>query len=166
MRLQKHAEILHSPTDIIQRDNGPLKIRIRIAHGIQEALSDNDAAKNTLIISCREDHIRSWFRGHKIDEDLRTKESHRCGTSNGHPDIEFRPRQAKIRLPSIRGHPSIRAIFFTFHFRVSHESCGEQSGAGIGHSQRVQPHHIRASYKHPTHPSLGKVLPHSIAGCM
>jgi hypothetical protein len=54
----RNVQTLNSPADIIQGDNGPLKVRIRIAHGVQEALSDNDSAKDTLIISYREDHIK------------------------------------------------------------------------------------------------------------
>ena len=39
------------PTDIIQRDNSPLQISIRMAHGVQEILRNNDPPEHTLIIS-------------------------------------------------------------------------------------------------------------------
>jgi hypothetical protein len=45
------------PADIIQRNNSPLKIRIWIAHGVQEIRSDNNSTEHALIISYTEECI-------------------------------------------------------------------------------------------------------------
>ena len=79
--------------------NCSLEVRVRVAHGVEEILSDDDTTEDTLVITCigRITQISLRLRTQWSNE--LTKERHCCGTSNSHPDVELSSSHAEIKLP-------------------------------------------------------------------